>query len=477
MARFMHFYRQMGGLDRLMAINRRNFLGSLGLGGLGGTLSVPTLASSLETDRITLADLRGSYNANQSGLRPGAANDQSKLLQKILNDASKSDKPVFLPPGNYFVSNIVLPSRTRLIGVPGASRLIYSGGGHFVMSENGSHIELTGLVLDGANRNLQSYAGAALRVINAAHLVIENCEISGSLSVGVQIDRSRGRIERCIISGAAGECGLYGIENKGLLISNNQVRDCANGGILVHRWVAGEDGTIISNNRVERIGAANGGTGQWGNGINVYKADSVMITNNHVKECAFSAIRSNSGNNVQITGNQCLRSGEAAIYSEFEFNGAVITNNVVDGGCRGISIANFDRNGRMAICSNNLIRNIHDTAPYEDNDHLFGEGISAEAETTITGNVIENTAQFGIMLGWGDYLRNVIVTSNVIRSTKTGIYVTVVEGTGPALISQNFFSDIQTGSIIGYQWKEPVTNDLIDGGEIPNLQIERNKTS
>ncbi|MBL4892063.1 MAG: TIGR03808 family TAT-translocated repetitive protein, partial [Rhizobiaceae bacterium] len=376
-----------------MVLNRRNFLGSMGLGGAGAALGLPALGVAETTDRITLADIRGSFNANQSGLRPGAIDDQGKLLQKILNSAAEADKPVFLPPGNYFVSNIVLPSRTRLMGVPGASRLIYTGGGHFLMSENGSHIELTGLVLDAANRGLQSYAGAALRIVNASHLVIENCQISGSLEIGVQIDRSQGRIERCKISGAAGECGLYGIENKGLLIAHNHVHDCANGGILVHRWKTGDDGTIISNNRIERIRAVNGGTGQWGNGINVYKADSVMIANNQVKDCAFSAIRSNSGNNVQITANQCLRSGEAAIYSEFEFNGAIITNNVIDGGCRGISIANFNQNGRMAICANNLIRNIHDNPPYEDKEHLFGEGISAEAETTITGNVIENTAR------------------------------------------------------------------------------------
>ncbi|MBL4891925.1 MAG: TIGR03808 family TAT-translocated repetitive protein, partial [Rhizobiaceae bacterium] len=132
---------------------------------------------------------------------------------------------------------------------------------------------------------------------------------------------------------------------------------------------------------------------------------------------------------------------------------------------------------RMAICANNLIRNIHDNPPYEDKDHLFGEGISAEAETTITGNVIENTARFGMVLGWGEYLRNVIVTSNVIRDTKTGIYVTVVKGTGPAVISQNLFSEITEGAIIGYRWQEPVTKDLIDGSSFPNLHIERNQIS
>ncbi|MCP5048907.1 MAG: TIGR03808 family TAT-translocated repetitive protein, partial [bacterium] len=126
----------------------------------------------------------------------------------------------FLPPGNYFVSNIILPARTRLMGVPGASRLVYTGNGHFVMAENASHIELTGVVFDGANRGIQSYAEAAVRISKTAHLVIDNCEIVGSLEMGLYIDRSGGRVERNRISGAAGDCGIYGLENTGLLISN-----------------------------------------------------------------------------------------------------------------------------------------------------------------------------------------------------------------------------------------------------------------
>jgi len=295
-------------------LNRRGFLTAMGMG--GATLTA--LPATANTHNITLSDLRGSFNANQSGLRPGAVDDQSKLLQKILNNAALEDKPVFLPPGNYFVSNIVLPARTRLMGVPGGSRLIYTGGGHFLMSENGSHVELTGIVLDGANRTIQSYSEAVLRVNNAAHLVIDNCEIGGSLETGVYISNSRGRIEHCDISGAAGACGIYGIDNRGFSIINNHVHDCSNGGILIHRWSAGEDGTIVTNNRIERIGAANGGTGQWGNGINVFRAGSVLIANNQISDCAFTAIRSNAGSNVQINSNQCLRSGETAIYSEFE---------------------------------------------------------------------------------------------------------------------------------------------------------------
>ncbi len=462
-----------------MGINRRQIL--TGLAGLpviaaAGTTTAQTIPADIP---FSLADLRGTANANELGLRPGTIDDQSRLLQAILDKAYEEDKPVFLPPGNYFVSNILLPSRTRLMGVPGASRLIYSGNGHLLMAENAAHIELTGLVIDGANRGLHSYAEAAVRMNNIEHLVIDNCQVMGSLEKGIQVDRSKGRIERTKVSGAGGDCGIYGFENRGLSITNNEVTACVNGGILVHRWKSGEDKTIVTGNRISKIGAENGGTGQWGNGINVFRAGNVIVANNQISDCAFSAIRSNAGNDVQITGNTCLRSGETAIYSEFEFNGAVVSSNIIDGGSRGISLANFLQGGRLAVVSGNLIKNITTPPPYKDDDHLWYEGISAEADTVVTGNVIENAKNFGLMLGWGPYLRDVVATSNVIRGSKIGVYVSVVEGVKQTHIADNTISGATDGAVVGHRWHEPVTGDLVMSGskKFPALTIERNRTS
>lgn len=455
-------------------------LGAAGMGAGGLTLAGDAAAQARSSLPFSLSDLRGTANAAELGLTPGAIDDQSRLLQSILERAEVENKPVFLPPGDYFVSNIQLPARTRLMGVPGASRLIYTGSGHLLISENASHVELTGLVIDGANRGMHSYAGAAVRITNAAHAVIENCHVVGSIETGIRFERSRGRIEGNRISGAAGDCGIFALESAGLSITDNTVSDCINGGILVHRWEQGEDGTIVSGNRIERIGAANGGTGQWGNGINVYRAGNVMIANNHISDCAFSAIRSNSGNNVQISSNTCLRSGETALYSEFGFEGAMIANNVIDGGSRGISIANFMDGGRLAVVSGNLIRNIATPPPYDEDDHLWFEGISAEADTAISGNVIEDALNFGIMLGWGPYLRDVIASGNIIRNSRTGIYVSVADGAGTAQISGNTITGAREGAVVGYRWKERATGDLaVQGGETgyPHLTVERNRVS
>ena len=439
-----------------MGMSRRLFLG----GAIGSSALVGANIKAATAKEISVSDLRGTFSATDGGLLPSAYDDQSKLLQAILDKAAAQNKPVFLPPGNYVVSNIKLPTNTRLMGVPGASRLVYSGAGHCLLAEGCQHIEISGIVIDGHNRKLADYASGLVHVTNTLHLSIDNCEIIGSAASGIYAVRSAGRITNNIVSGAAGDCAIYGVENKEMLIRANKIRNCSNGGILVHRWSNGEDGSIITNNHISQIGAQNGGTGQWGNGINIFKAHSVQVANNQIADCSFSAIRSNGGSNVQIIGNSARRSGETAIYSEFEFVGAVISNNIVDTCARGISIVNFLQGGRLGICSNNIVRNVTNKIPYETDDYT-SSGISVEADTTVTGNVVENSPDFGLSLGWGPYLRNVVATSNIIRGSNVGIQVSVVEGTKSTVISNNIISKFKRGAIVGYRWKDPVTKELV----------------
>ena len=455
---------ELGRTEGFIMINRRNFLTGMTAAGLAATVT-PVNAAGITT--------------SGGRLNPGSPDDQGPVLQALLDKAAKQNTVLVLDPGRYRVSNITLPKNTRILGVSGSTVLEYAGGDHFIYGENGSYTELSGIVFDGALQPVKEYADAAVRINGTSQLKMSDCRITNAGQIGVQIDKSAGTFERNRIDNAVGDAGFFGLENTGLMIFNNLVEQCANNGILVYRWDRGEDNTIVSQNRVQYINAINGGTGPYGNGINTYQADGVVVTNNHVSDCAFSAVRSNSCSNIQITNNTCLRSGEAAVYSEFAFQGANISGNIIDGGVRGISIANLDKGGRLSVCANNLIRNIHDRVPYEEKHHFFGTGISAEAECAITGNVIENSINFGIFLGWGNYLRNVAASNNVIRRTKTGFYVSVVEGTGKVNITNNVMSQISRAGIVGYHWKDAVTGDLArdGGGKFGNLTIDGNRIS
>ena len=78
-----------------------------------------------------------------------------------------------------------------------------------------------------------------------------------------------------------------------------------------------------------------------------------------------------------------------------------------------------------------------------------GIGIAVEADTAVTGNVIENAPTAGIMLGWGHYLRDVAATGNVVRKADIGIAVSVATGAGTALIANNVIADVRRGAIVG----------------------------
>ncbi|WP_265515696.1 TIGR03808 family TAT-translocated repetitive protein [Nitratireductor luteus] len=436
-------------------MNRRRFLtAGVAFGVSGWAMAQSPAAAAMSAT--------GAASAEAFGVRPNAAGDQSRAFSAMLEQASSSDQPIFLPPGTYLVSGILLPRSTRLMGIEGATRLVPAGDGPIFRGDDIGALHLAGLTFDGAHRWFSGGANALLDLRGVEALDIASCAVVNSGRSGIALERASGRIRRTRIEHAA-DIGIFSVDAGTLDIAGNDVRHCANGGILVHRSAHGADGTRVTGNRIAHIRADQGGTGQFGNGINVYRAGDVSISGNHVSACAFSAIRSNGGSNLQVIGNQCLHSGETAIYSEFSFEGAVIANNIVDGAANGVSIVNFNEGGRLATCTGNLVRNLSKTGPYETGAPGFGTGITVEADCTATGNVIENAPTYGMHLGWGPFLRNVAATGNVIRRSGTGIAVSVVEGSGSAVISDNVISESERGAIVGYRWADAATGELANG--------------
>ncbi len=452
-------------------ISRRAALTLIGAASAG--MASHTFANS---SGLSPVDLRGSIDVSKHGITPGGGDRQRRKLNEIIATAARQNMAVFLPPGDYQVSNLDLPDGTRIAGMAGASRLVYSGGGYLIRGDGARRIELSNIVIDGANGRLDDQSPAIVRLTGVENAIIDSCEIIGSGKTAIYLERSGGRIERCRISGA-GEYGLFAVESSGLSVTGNTIFDCGNGGILIHRWNKGKDGTMVTGNRLYRIGATNGGTGQYGNAINLFRADNVMVAGNHISESAFSAIRANSASNAQIVNNQCFGSGETAIYAEFAFEGAMISGNIVDGAANGISVVNFNEGGRLATIAGNIVRNLKPIGPYVLDEAIFGVGISAEADTAMTGNVIENVPLWGLAIGFGPYLRNVLASGNIVRQAKVGCAVTVVEGAGNALIAGNLFEQVRDGAVVGHRWKQAATAELGRGDNtgFKHLTIEGNR--
>jgi uncharacterized secreted repeat protein (TIGR03808 family) len=451
-----------------MKIDRRRLLVVSALTGAvpAASLATPAGAAPLSSFGV---------DATQLGVRAGGGADQSNMLQSAIDKTASARVPLMLGPGDYRVGGLSLPSATQLIGVRGATRLIFSGGSALISARGGDHITLAGLTIEGGGRPLP--ANSALVVFEqCSDLRIVDCEITGSGRSGIRLFEVQGTVSGTTIAKTA-DVALYSLDARGLTIQNNIVRGAGNGGILVHRSNKGDDGTLVVDNRVEDINNLAGGSGQYGNAINVFRAGNVIVRGNRISRAAYSAVRGNAASNIQITGNTATELGEVAIYSEFGFEGAVIANNTIDGAALGIVTCNFNEGGRLAVVQGNMIRNLKakrpiGTAP----DDAGGIGITIEADAAVTGNVIENAPVAGVMIGWGAYMRDVSVTGNVVRNSPFGVAVSVVNGAGTAVITGNLISGASRGAIVGMDHAKAVTGDLSqEPARYANLQISGNR--
>jgi uncharacterized secreted repeat protein (TIGR03808 family) len=78
----------------------------------------------------------------------------------------------------------------------------------------------------------------------------------------------------------------------------------------------------------------------------------------------------------------------------------------------------------------------------------------------VTGNVIESAPAYGILIGWGHYLRDVSVTDNLIRNAHIGIAVSTDPSAGTALITNNLITGSKDGAIRAMSGPTPIGPDL-----------------
>jgi uncharacterized secreted repeat protein (TIGR03808 family) len=418
---------------------------------------------------------RAMIDATTLGLRPGAAEDQSAIFQRVIERAAAAGAVLLLPPGKYRAGALQLPPYAAVAGVAGATSIVMSGGPSLFSATGSDHISISGLILDGAGMPLPEGRGL-VHIAQGKSVRIADCEILGAGRNGITLQAIAGEVTGNSVNAA--DCAIFSNNAAGLRIADNTVRGAGNAGILVWRDRPGDDGTLVLDNRVEDVANKSGGSGQYGNAINVFRADNVIVRGNRIRNAAFSAVRGNSASNLQIIGNTCTGLGEVALYSEFGFEGAVIANNIVDRAAVGISVTNFNQGGRLAVVQGNVIRNlVRGRPPGNDQSDADALGIGIEADTAVTGNVVENVQGTGIQAGWGQYLRDVAITANVVRSTDYGIAVSVVPGAGAAVIADNLVSDARLGAIVGMEWKRLVAGDLDkdDAARYAQLSIGGNR--
>ena len=409
------------------------------------------------------------------GFAPAVAQVKSSKINSLrdsVEEAIHGDGWLELPAGEIAASGIEIKRGLTIRGIPGRTRLVSPDGKPVFLIATADPVTLNGLTFDGSNSGSDQ---PLISAEGATALSISDCQFGNTPGDALHLEGAGGRIGGNRFT-HIGRTAIFSRDAKGLVISENTITDIGNNAIQVWTSVPAEDGTIVVNNRIARVDYTDGGTGQNGNGVIVFRAGNVIVSGNRISDCAFTAVRNNAGANCQIVNNNISRMGEVAIYCEFAFAGAVVSGNIIEDTGLGISITNFNDGGRLATVANNVVRRCKGPGTLKETS---GVGIHTEGDATVTGNVVEDTRDAGISLGWGPHSRTLMATGNIVRNTKNGIRFSMTRGADVVLIANNRISGATQASIIGYDHSNPATGDLgLPDAEIPaGLQISNNLVS
>jgi uncharacterized secreted repeat protein (TIGR03808 family) len=439
------------------------------IAGLASSLALPAIVTGARAAQPIDA-------AADFGLDPSNPGDQSARLQAAINAAASEGRLLLLPAGTLSVARLELPNGLHLLGIRGQTILATPGEARLAHIANANAATIEGIVFAALAPEHAAGVNGLIEIETSTGITFRQCEFRNAAGNGIAAGGSALSIEDCTFDGAQA-AAIHSQNGQGVIVRGNRIANCDNAGIRIWRDDDGPDGSIVTGNRIGKIAFADGGNGQNGNGVSIYKADEVIVADNVIDSCAFSAVRVNSGRNCQIRGNTCTNSGEVAIFSEFAFSGSVIADNVIDGAATGISITNLDSGGHLATCTGNIVRNI---APKSlNNPDTQPVGIYAEADVVVANNTVETVPGAGIVAGYGPYVRNVIVSDNVVTGAMIGIGVSVVQekSPGPVRVDGNIVSGAQQ-AIVGMEWDKIVSKDLAkDAGRYPNVTVTGNTVS
>ncbi len=447
-------------------------------------------------------------------LSSSGARTQSLSLAGAAAAAAMAGKPLHILPGTYLTAGFAITSPLEIFGSPGtvvirpASESCFNidirppAGSSVIVGVTIRGIGFWGggfdfvVGVDQEQRLVDPFLSRAMPKFNALvtacrakNLIVEECTFGGSGAGGLALWRcENASVTRNEIHDS--NLALYSAQGRDNLFADNDIHDNRNYGVLVEQWPPASDGAIIRNNRIRNTAAsfgANpskgvvGGSGPYGNGVAAFYAHDVLVDGNSISDSAFSGVRMNACFDPRIVNNAIHRSGETAIMIErpgtdvqtpngHRYEGGVVANNIVADASEGVSVTNSWQGGRRVAISGNQVRSIaratlHTSDPDWPVYSTYGDGIYAEADVDIVGNIIESCDGCGIYVAPAAIRNSTIktaanVSSNIIKNTKWG--VGFWKGSDPpfgfTLIQGNMIEGSTRGAIMAVTSTEPPTN-------------------
>ncbi|WP_159650408.1 MULTISPECIES: TIGR03808 family TAT-translocated repetitive protein [unclassified Bosea (in: a-proteobacteria)] len=385
--------------------------------------------------------------------------------------ARSQGRPLFFQPGVYDSGTVtVLPTNgggnpLKVRAVLGSVVLRFNGVNNFLRIEGHNYAQFEGVVFDGQDRPLTDYVSgrpAFIAVANGSHAIrFDNCRILNSPGIGVYVASG----SEAVIQSTTFERHSIGIwsENAQIKALNNTLSVMQNNGIAVWRDTITGDSSTITGNFINGIDTVAGGTGQNGNGISIFRAIGVSITDNKIFNTKYSAIRCNGGGLHNVSNNNIYNTREVAIFIEapgpgIDLTGCIVSNNSLDTVGNGILVGNSgqfnDGVSRSVIIEGNRLSNIIDN-PIPDPGYYppstVGNGIVVEQDCVVSGNLIDGATRVGIMAGINTGARDLVVTGNLVRSVAIGIGVSneaITNAGRSVVVSGNIVRSASIGGIV-----------------------------
>ena len=314
-----------------MDINRRRLIVVSALTGavLTATLATPAVAAPLSAFGV---------DTTQLGVRAGGGADQSNMLQAAIDKTAGARVPLMLGPGEYRVGGLKLPRGTQLIGVHGATRLVFTGGAALISARGADYVTLAGLVLEGGGRAME--VNGLLYFAECGDLRIMDCEVINSGRSGIRLEAVQGAISGTTVAKTADVTIYSEFGFEGAVIANNTIDGAALGIVACNFNEGGRlavvQGNLIRNLKPKRPAGTDPGD-RAGIGIGI-EADA-SVTGNVIENAPYAGIVVGWGaymRDVSVVGNVVRGAPLGIAVSVTSGAGtAVITGNLISGASRG----------------------------------------------------------------------------------------------------------------------------------------------
>src|SRR5215213_862182 len=166
-----------------MTIDRRHFLGATAA--TGAYAATEAIAAPAAAGTVPVSGL--GVDAVHLGVRFNGQDDQTEALQKAIDRLAGARLPLILAPGVYRARGLVLPTGARLIGVPGATRMVATDNAPIIVARGADHILLSGIIFDGSGKALPQNSGV-IQIAAGRGIAIRDCEVLGAGRNGIVLE-------------------------------------------------------------------------------------------------------------------------------------------------------------------------------------------------------------------------------------------------------------------------------------------------